>query len=124
MRAVLADEQHQPVVLGGDEAMGAAKPPRCVYDCGRRSNLRLEPTTFGDVHHRQDGAIDVPRMRREKTECCADRAAGLTRGEWRRLPGCERQSTAGLIRASPATTKVWGRRTSAQPQKLWAGRRR
>ena len=55
MRAALAHEQHQPVVPSGDEAMGAAKPPRCVYDRGRHSNLRLEATTFGVVHHRQYG---------------------------------------------------------------------
>jgi hypothetical protein len=54
MPAALAHEQHHPIVRRGDEAMSAAKPPRCVYDRGRQSNLRLETTTFGDVHHRQD----------------------------------------------------------------------
>ena len=46
MRAGLAHEQHQPVVPSGDEAMGAAKLPRSVYDRGRHSTLRLEATTL------------------------------------------------------------------------------
>jgi hypothetical protein len=45
MRATLAHEQHQPVVLSGDEAMGATELPRCVYDRGRHSFLRLQVTT-------------------------------------------------------------------------------
>jgi hypothetical protein len=44
MPAALAHEQHQPVVRSGDEAMGATKPLRCVYDRGLHSNLRLEVT--------------------------------------------------------------------------------
>jgi hypothetical protein len=46
MRAALAHEQHHPVVPSGDEAMGTAKSPRCVYDHGRPSNLRLKVTTL------------------------------------------------------------------------------
>jgi hypothetical protein len=46
MRAALAHEQHQPVVPSGDEAMGAAKLQRCVYDHGRHSKARLDATTF------------------------------------------------------------------------------
>lgn len=72
MRAGLAHEQHQPVVPSGDEAMGAAKLPRCVYDHGRHSNLRLEATTLAKfIVGSTAGAIDVPRMRTENTHCCA-----------------------------------------------------
>ena len=35
MPAALAHEHHQPVVWSDDEAVGAAKPPRGVYDQGR-----------------------------------------------------------------------------------------
>ena len=45
MRATLAHEHHQPVVLSGDEAMGAPKLPRCVYDRGCHSHVRLQVTT-------------------------------------------------------------------------------
>src|SRR5206468_7350688 len=77
MPAALADEQHHPVVPSSDEAMGAAKPPRCVYDRSRQSNLRLEATTFRDVHHRQDGwgnrrAADAER--KEAVSCAASLA--------------------------------------------------
>ncbi len=84
MRAALAHEQHEPVVRSGDEAMGAAKPPRCVYDRGRHSTLRLEATTLTKfIIGSTAGAIDVPRMRTEKTQCCAP-------PPWLRLQCCHR----------------------------------
>ena len=46
MLAALAHEHHQPVVRSGDEAMGAAKPPGCVYDHRRHSSARLDATTL------------------------------------------------------------------------------
>jgi hypothetical protein len=70
MPAALAHE-HQPVVWSDDEAMGAAKPPRCVYDQGRHSSARLDATTLAKFFiGRGGGAIDVPRMRTENTHFC------------------------------------------------------
>ena len=45
MPATLAHEQHQPVVLSRDEAMGAPKLPRCVNDRGRHAHVRVQVTT-------------------------------------------------------------------------------
>jgi hypothetical protein len=72
MRAALAHEQHQPVVSSGDVAMGAAKSPRCIYDRGRHSNLRLEDTMLAKfIIGSAAKAIGVPPMRTEKTQWCA-----------------------------------------------------
>jgi hypothetical protein len=65
MPATLAYEQQQPVVPSGDEAMGADKPLRCVYDHRRHSNLRLEPTPLAKfVIGSTAGAIGVPLIHR------------------------------------------------------------
>jgi hypothetical protein len=69
MRATLAHEHHQAVVLSGDEAMGAAKLPRCVYDRGRHSHMRLQVTTVAKfIIGNAAEAIDVPPGRTEKTK--------------------------------------------------------
>ncbi len=69
MLATLAHEQHQPVVLSGDEAMGAAKLPRCVYDRGRHSHVRLQVTTVARfIIGSAAEAIAVPPIRTEKTK--------------------------------------------------------
>ena len=78
MRAALAHEQHQPVVLSGDEAMGAAKLPRGVYDRGRHSNLRLKVTTLakliiGNAGNGRAGVAD-----RKDAVLCAATLAPLT----------------------------------------------
>ena len=46
MPAALAHEDHQPVVWSDDEAVGAAKPPRGVYDQGRHWSARLNAATL------------------------------------------------------------------------------
>ena len=97
MRAVLAHEQHQPVVGSGDEAMGTAKLPRRVYDRGGHRNLRPEATTLVKVIIGSTAwAIGMPPMRTEKTQC---RPPLL----WLRLQCCHRTTGWVFVRAAGLT---------------------